>query len=1144
MTTRTRAFLLCCLAVVLLASASLTQAQVLSGRCTPSSHHFCVYHDGGVPGKYLVDRGDGSGASPHPTLDLMAGQSYTFQVNGPKFATYPFALSKTAKRASAPLTSGVSGQNPASSDGHSFTFTPSNIGPATLYYQSVLANNLGGKISIRNTCQPSKTRICVYAEGAAEVEGEGAEASSGRDGAVMAVLTGPPGYMTSPEARGTLTLNAGTQYTFEVVGDRFKSMPLALLTSEEERDEKSVVTQGVQGEEPNADDKTLTFTPSPTGPSELFYGSRVVGGVGGRIKIVGACMPSERHICVTQSGGKYAVDTGSGPKVAGGLTLKAGVTYEFEMSGLNDVFQKQPWAITQSRSGGPSTVPYGEGISGDHPGDADDRIVSFTPPSDGPVTLYYQSMNKANMGGTITITNTCKPSRRHICVSVVGGAYAIDQGLEDGPVTSGNIELTAGKAYTFEAKGEEFAKFPMILSLSPDGSALDASAGVSGDKVLKKDDDKLVFTPPASGFVSLYYTSQTRGGPTGGVISLGNVCNPSAHNLCVTHDGRSPGAFLIDNGDGKGPAKGRTLTLKAGDRYVFEVTGKGFDRYPFTLSANQTTSSGPTIPFTLGVSGDNPAALDDQRLIFTPDPLGPSAIHYGALNGRTQGGVIHIQGACEPSEHHICVTHDGGSPGAFLVNTGDGPIRKGSLILNAGERYTFEATDIPDPKTGADAFSRYPLLLTLSAKGGAKAQPIDKNQIKATAGISGSPSSSLSLGILSKDDQRLSYTPASSGFTTLYYQSNKAESMGGKISIANSCNPSETNICVRISSGSPGSYTVDQGRGPTSRGRLVLSRGSEYTFQSVGPAFATRPFALTESPSGRATTPMTESVFGDNPAQADGDRLVFIPDNNTPDRVYYQSLLYSNMGGVIEVSDKPGPQNLGTTRIPGYDDEEDEVMTVIPIRAVSASSDGDDDVEDDAELAEGYEEVSVIAVPSLSSRLARSRSSSRSGDSWSTSVSDPEVFGTGNAGDDVNGTEMAMVGDDDDSNNDTDVDTVFDSGLRPGGRTRTTVDFGEVDLEHDEQAVNKMEEADEFDAEADTRHSVMDHHDEHLTEPVKPQASYASSLFHLRSSVSPLSLLPNSLSLWSLLPVSEGLALTASFVASYLAFTLLAIMQI
>jgi len=375
--------------------------------------------------------------------------------------------------------------------------------------------------------------------------------------------------------------------------------------------------------------------------------------------------------------------------------------------------------------------------------------------------------------------------------------------------------------------------------------------------------------------------------------------------------------------------------------------------------------------------------------------------------------------------------------------------------------------------------------------------------------------------------------------------------MGGKISIANSCNPSETNICVRISPGSPGSFTVDQGRGPVSRGRLQLSRGSEYTFQSVGPAFATRPFALTESPAGRATTPMTESVFGDNPAQADGDRLVFIPDNNTPDRVYYQSLLYSNMGGVIDLSDKPGPQNLGTTRIPGYDDEEeDEVMAVLSTRAVPASTNGDGD--DDMEAAaDDDEEISAIAVPSLSARLARSRSSSssspsssRSGESWRMSVSDPEVFGTGDGT--GQGAETAVVGDDDDSNhNDTDVDTVYDSGLRPRtGRTRTTVDLGEVDLEQDEQAIKKMEEAEEFEAESDTRHSVMDHHDEHFEEPVQPQASYASSLFHLRPSVSPLSLLPSSLSLWSVLPVSEGLALTASFVASYLAFTLLAIMQI
>lgn len=77
------------------------------------------------------------------------------------------------------------------------------------------------------------------------------------------------------------------------------------------------------------------------------------------------------------------------------LTLTRYVTYKFI---LGDLPASEPFMITLSNSGGWSTNPYESGVSKQH------STFLFTPSSNTPTKLYYQSHASQNMGGEIHIS--------------------------------------------------------------------------------------------------------------------------------------------------------------------------------------------------------------------------------------------------------------------------------------------------------------------------------------------------------------------------------------------------------------------------------------------------------------------------------------------------------------------------------------------------------------------------------------------------------------------------------------------------------------------------------------------------------------------------------------------------------------------
>lgn len=96
----------------------------------------------------------------------------------------------------------------------------------------------------------------------------------------------------------------------------------------------------------------------------------------------------------------YFVDGDEHPE----LTLERGVTYEFDVSGVDQI---HPFWITQDETGGPGTPPWETGVTNNGAtGSSGNTIVTFEVPGDAPDELYYQCGSHANMGGMLNIVGT------------------------------------------------------------------------------------------------------------------------------------------------------------------------------------------------------------------------------------------------------------------------------------------------------------------------------------------------------------------------------------------------------------------------------------------------------------------------------------------------------------------------------------------------------------------------------------------------------------------------------------------------------------------------------------------------------------------------------------------------------------------
>jgi hypothetical protein len=139
-----------CLVVVVLLVATLLVLQP-TGLSTPvsagevcSEANICVKAPPNQSTRFSIDIGDGSGFKVGRTLLLRIGTTYTFVgvPGGQGFGFHPFSLTLSANGAATPISDAISPSN------NSFTFTPSEATPGTIYYQCEVHSGLGAPIQI------------------------------------------------------------------------------------------------------------------------------------------------------------------------------------------------------------------------------------------------------------------------------------------------------------------------------------------------------------------------------------------------------------------------------------------------------------------------------------------------------------------------------------------------------------------------------------------------------------------------------------------------------------------------------------------------------------------------------------------------------------------------------------------------------------------------------------------------------------------------------------------------------------------------------------------------------------------------------------------------------------------------------------
>lgn len=195
--------------------------------------------------------------------------------------------------------------------------------------------------------------------------------------------------------------------------------------------------------------------------------------------------------------------------------------------------------------------------------------------------------------------------------------------------------------------------------------------------------NQLVFTPPlAYGGPYYYETNQELAPNLGGEITIAGACSPGGadNTICVSF---LNGHYFVNSGDVQGAVDQGPLVLLAGTTYNFEVVGDAFAEHPFALINEDVARAGPgnTLGALDGASGDIPAQQDDDRIVFTPRMTGARNYYYQSTADDSIGGTITVLGTCIPTNTHICVTHNGEDPGAYLVNQGEGTSAHGTLHL-------------------------------------------------------------------------------------------------------------------------------------------------------------------------------------------------------------------------------------------------------------------------------------------------------------------------------------------------------------------------------------------------------------------------------------------------------------------------------
>jgi len=139
------------------------------------------------------------------------------------------------------------------------------------------------------------------------------------------------------------------------------------------------------------------------------------------------------------------------------------------------------------------------------------------------------------------------------------------------------------------------------------------------------------------------------------------ACTPT--NLCVNHNGRFPGVYTIDNGNGAVAA--RALTFNAGTTYTFELQVT-LASHPFFVTTSSTGPGGTQLT----------APIIEGSVSFTPTGTTPVNLFYQCDSHSGMGGAITVSGGGDAaprldagSEAGTDAGSDGGSSSSSSSST-------------------------------------------------------------------------------------------------------------------------------------------------------------------------------------------------------------------------------------------------------------------------------------------------------------------------------------------------------------------------------------------------------------------------------------------------------------------------------------------
>ncbi len=512
--------------------------------------------------------------------------------------------------------------------------------------------------------------------------------------------------------------------------------------------------------------------------------------------------------------------------------------------------------------------------------------VSFTVPPNAPDTLYYFSSNDSLTGGAINITG------------VVNMRYEIDN------VKQATISFIRGNTYVFDIGDSSMTGYTFGLTTTADGvhnNGTEYSSGVTRDTV----NNTLTILVSKDAPDDLYYYADENNG-MGADIGITGV---------VTFK------FAIDG------VEQDTLSLKRGDTYVFTTNHSSMSGQGFRISqTNDGTHGG-------GSSYTNQVTIGINNVVFEVPSNAPATLYYFSTSYPGQGGTINIVGTATPflysyiiddiatpilnfvrGDTYIIDTSDSTNLGHTFKLTSDDELKNNynsGLTIGVGTVQFIVPADAPqrlwytsnNNATGSygditgvaipirsilmiDNVDQKPLNFIRGEKYVLDIQDTSMigHEIRFSETIDGTHTTNGTeyiTGVI-RDNTTIEFTIDHTAPASLYYYDTAGTNKGGTIAITGATSPIEYKFTIN---------TVQQ---PT----LSVTRGNKYVFllNDKSMDFHTLKFSEIVNGTWNGGIEYTPKITLVN------NSVVFEPDDNTPNVLYYYSDKYSNIGGIVNIT--------------------------------------------------------------------------------------------------------------------------------------------------------------------------------------------------------------------------------------------------